>query len=85
MALDYRSYAKQFEENGYVSPVPFLSEEEAIYHRARLEKIENQIGSLHYRSKAHTFMTSALELATCLLYTSPSPRDLSTSRMPSSA
>ena len=25
------------------------------------------------------------ELETCLLYTSPSPRDLSTSRMPSSA
>ena len=25
------------------------------------------------------------ELSTCLLYTSPSPRDLSTSRMPSSA
>ena len=25
------------------------------------------------------------ELGTCLLYTSPSPRDLSTSRMPSSA
>ena len=29
---------------------------------------------------------SGMELAcTCLLYTSPSPRDLSTSRMPSSA
>ena len=26
-----------------------------------------------------------LKLGTCLLYTSPSPRDLSTSRMPSSA
>ena len=26
-----------------------------------------------------------MELDTCLLYTSPSPRDLSTSRMPSSA
>ena len=26
-----------------------------------------------------------LEVDTCLLYTSPSPRDLSTSRMPSSA
>ena len=26
-----------------------------------------------------------LEIKTCLLYTSPSPRDLSTSRMPSSA
>ena len=25
------------------------------------------------------------EIASCLLYTSPSPRDLSTSRMPSSA
>ena len=28
---------------------------------------------------------SLKELETCLLYTSPSPRDLSTSRMPSSA
>ena len=27
----------------------------------------------------------AANIATCLLYTSPSPRDLSTSRMPSSA
>ena len=31
-------------------------------------------------------LTGAIELLeTCLLYTSPSPRDLSTSRMPSSA
>ena len=30
-------------------------------------------------------MPPAEELETCLLYTSPSPRDLSTSRMPSSA
>ena len=29
--------------------------------------------------------TSALDAESCLLYTSPSPRDLSTSRMPSSA
>ena len=29
--------------------------------------------------------TSSAEKVTCLLYTSPSPRDLSTSRMPSSA
>ena len=29
--------------------------------------------------------SSSLVLRTCLLYTSPSPRDLSTSRMPSSA
>ena len=29
--------------------------------------------------------SSAEDASTCLLYTSPSPRDLSTSRMPSSA
>ena len=36
----------------------------------------------------NTFITAALfagRFITCLLYTSPSPRDLSTSRMPSSA
>ena len=32
-----------------------------------------------------TFKVSVLNVRTCLLYTSPSPRDLSTSRMPSSA
>ena len=31
------------------------------------------------------FISSLNELTNCLLYTSPSPRDLSTSRMPSSA
>ena len=29
--------------------------------------------------------TESVQVRTCLLYTSPSPRDLSTSRMPSSA
>ena len=31
------------------------------------------------------FQKAASETMSCLLYTSPSPRDLSTSRMPSSA
>ena len=31
------------------------------------------------------FVDQLKEIKTCLLYTSPSPRDLSTSRMPSSA
>ena len=35
---------------------------------------------------AYLFISSVIDqLASCLLYTSPSPRDLSTSRMPSSA
>ena len=33
----------------------------------------------------YTYQTIASQLEVCLLYTSPSPRDLSTSRMPSSA
>ena len=40
----------------------------------------NQLGEYHFGSR-----DEADFLFTCLLYTSPSPRDLSTSRMPSSA
>ena len=43
-----------------------------IYHKKNNEKIKKEY-------KERKFFT------TCLLYTSPSPRDLSTSRMPSSA
>ena len=39
-------------------------------------------GHLFYQSKNGVWLTDAVA---CLLYTSPSPRDLSTSRMPSSA
>ena len=44
----------------------------------------NKIGYLFFRDGAR-LRTSAKRLQNCLLYTSPSPRDLSTSRMPSSA
>ena len=37
------------------------------------------------REKQDQICALADEVDTCLLYTSPSPRDLSTSRMPSSA
>ena len=36
-------------------------------------------------AETHDTLFSKLQLRSCLLYTSPSPRDLSTSRMPSSA
>ena len=38
-----------------------------------------------YADLIDTLIQQATDLGTCLLYTSPSPRDLSTSRMPSSA
>ena len=42
--------------------------------------IKEELGDLLF-----TFICLARHLDICLLYTSPSPRDLSTSRMPSSA
>ena len=43
------------------------------------------ISSAQSTKLGHISVTQAVDLDTCLLYTSPSPRDLSTSRMPSSA
>ena len=51
------------------------------YHklmRSRLKKLAEKI-------KEHSSHSSRVFVDSCLLYTSPSPRDLSTSRMPSSA
>ena len=42
-------------------------------------------GALLAPAKAHQIESALQYLDGCLLYTSPSPRDLSTSRMPSSA
>ena len=38
-----------------------------------------------FKRQTHYKLAFPAEVVTCLLYTSPSPRDLSTSRMPSSA
>ena len=42
-------------------------------------------GSQFWESESDIFVHACVESGICLLYTSPSPRDLSTSRMPSSA
>ena len=43
----------------------------------------------HFKTHIHNIdsrqIYKSMDIGTCLLYTSPSPRDLSTSRMPSSA
>ena len=64
MALDVSALADIYNRDGYVSAVDILTPEEAAEHRRRMEAAEERIGSLHYRSKAHTFLTSPLELAT---------------------
>ena len=39
----------------------------------------------HFKPASYKTVTERVQVSDCLLYTSPSPRDLSTSRMPSSA
>ena len=54
-------------------------------------KVDYKTGAVVARFEPHELVASIPELAkianieACLLYTSPSPRDLSTARMPSSA
>ena len=53
-----------YQKNGFVSGIQIMSMREAAAHRNRLECVENQMGSLHYKSKVHTILTSPLEIAT---------------------
>ena len=50
-----------------------------------LDKMRKEILDVVAKYVEIDFEEVAVSLETCLLYTSPSPRDLSTSRMPSSA
>ena len=50
-----------------------------------LDVLKNLKSDPLHRNIPVIMVTAADEVETCLLYTSPSPRDLSTSRMPSSA
>ena len=61
---DPAKISHDYHRHGYASPVRIIGPEDARHHRARLEQAETRFGSLHYRSKAHTILTSPLELAT---------------------
>ncbi len=56
--------AQQYHRDGYLPAVRLLSAAQALEHRQRLEQAEANFGPLHYRSKAHTILTSPYELAT---------------------
>ncbi len=62
--MDIPVLADAYHRDGYIGAVPILTADEAARHRASMEAAESQIGSLHYRSKAHTILTSPLQLAT---------------------
>lgn len=54
---------EQYLQQGFVSPIDILDEDEAAEHRQRLEAAEAAIGNLHYLAKVHTVLTSPAELA----------------------
>ena len=64
MPVDIRALSQTYKRDGYIGGVPILSPESAAQHRASMEAAEEKIGSLHYKSKAHTILTSPLHLAT---------------------
>ena len=74
------------EENNYKSifpPIEFCGDNAAMIAMVGLEKFKiNQFDDLDYPAKPRWPLD---EDAACLLYTSPSPRDATLSRMPSSA
>jgi len=53
--------------------------------RRYLSPLLSEASTRRYLQKFRTVLLKLSDTLTCLLYTSPSPRDLSTSRMPSSA
>ena len=72
--------------------IPFLTAEEIALKQAQeaasdkpQKKTAEQIEAIYSSGQNILVSASAGSGKTCLLYTSPSPRDLSTSRMPSSA
>ncbi|MBT8103089.1 MAG: phytanoyl-CoA dioxygenase family protein [Gammaproteobacteria bacterium] len=52
-----------WQRDGYLSPVRIISATEASRHRRALEDAESEAGPQHYLDKAHTVLTSPLELA----------------------
>ena len=60
------SISQRYQNEGYVSPIQLISADEANSHRTKLEEVEREHGSLHYRSKIHTLLSFAADLATSM-------------------
>ena len=92
--VDKMKEYQRMRDSGELDAMP---KKEALMISRELTKLERNLGGIQMLTKApdavfvldtkleHTAVTEANKLGLCLLYTSPSPRDLSTTRMPSSA
>ena len=61
-ALDPRQVAT-YSEQGFLFPVPVMTAQEAVRHRARLEAAEAIHGPMHYKIKPYLVLSSAWEIA----------------------
>ncbi|MTI08241.1 phytanoyl-CoA dioxygenase family protein [Curvivirga aplysinae] len=62
--MDLSEIRKRYDQDGFVSPISILDEQEAQKQRRILEHTEADVGNLHYKFKIHTAMPSAFEVAT---------------------
>ena len=79
------SFSMQAQKVGYIDSDAILAEMPQVKQaQANLEVLRKQL-TTKGQQMITDFQTKYQELQTCLLYTSPSPRDATLSRMPSSA
>jgi len=56
--------SETYKQNGFASPVSLIGAQEAADHRGKFEAVEAEHGSQHYKSKMHTLLDFAADLAT---------------------
>lgn len=56
------SKLQRYHEEGCIFPITVMSPEEAVAHRARLERAEAEYGPMHYMTKPYLVFTSAAEI-----------------------
>ena len=61
--MNFDSYSQQYARDGFLSGIDILSRASALQHRQALENAESKVGSLHYKTKVHTIIKSAYDLA----------------------
>ena len=62
--IDLQELKETYLRDGFVYGVEILDAMEAAEHRSVMERAEAKIGSLHYKTKAHTILRSPFQLAT---------------------
>ena len=62
--IDNKININDYFEKGFLSPVKIIDQDEALNHRKKLEAAEKKLGPIHYKSKVHTVLKSAFDLAT---------------------